>query len=372
MESDKNIKASGLINRFRSLVKHAESVAFPQAKNSIFLPVNTETWHPIRRVLYKASAPYFYANEKHKGAISYFFLSLFILIMTFSVLVLAEKTAKTIPIEADWLQFSFLVTYLFLSLYGVLSFLRDPRYPVAARIFIVIIFVVASAATTAGFFPVTPTGVHVIASFTRYLKVLLLMFSVLSFVFLYLINTFLIALLAFVQLLRFTKTIQTPTTDESIEELLHAEIGDVNLNGQTWHLLDLSKNEITYLLHWSESNLSSSEKRTTPAIVVVALAGLLLSVDGVRNFIASSFKITSIADPQSWLAYLLLIIVFSFIVIFSDTMVAIFKNIAIQSLIVEACLVAEYAVDENKEIQVKEGSHWFGNLLMAIIQKIIK
>jgi hypothetical protein len=372
MESDKNTKASELINRFRSLVNHAESVAFPQTKNNIFLPVSMDIWVPIKRILYKASLPYLYINEKGKESILYLILSLFIFAMTFSAWILAEKTAKIAPIDADWLRFSFLIIYLFLSLYGVLGFLRDSRYPVVVRFFVFIFILLASVITAGSLFPVNSNNAHAITSFDRYFKVLFLTFAVLSTILLFFINTLLIVLLSYVQLLRFTKTIQTPMTDQAIEELLRAEIVDVVPNSQNWRLLDLSKKEILYLRLWSESNLNSSEKRTTPAIVVVALSGLFLSMGWVRDFLAMSTKVNSSGNSQTWLNYLLLIILFSFIVIFSETMVAIFKNIAVQSLIIEACLVAEYAVDEKKEIQIKKSNSLLGILFKAIVQKIVK
>jgi len=372
MEVHKDEKAAEIIMRFRSLTKYAETIVFPRTKNSIFLPVNMDTWHPVRKVLHKASAPYLYANDRDKTSIVYFILSIFILIMTFSTLVLAEKVAKTIPIGADWLRFGFLVIFSFLSLYGILSFLRDSRYHIALRIFILLIFGITCLVLGGKLFPVVPPNTHVITSFGRYFKVLFLMFSALSPVLLFLINTFLIAFLSYIQLLKFTAIIQTPTTDESIEKLLHSEITDAKANNQNWQLLDLSKNEITYLRLWSESNLNSSEKRTIPAIVVAALIGLFLSIDGIRNFLTAPFTITAISGPQSWLSNLLLIAVFSFIVIFSRTMVAIFKNIAIQSLIVETCLIAEYAVGEDKDSQIEKNESPLNTLLKIVARGISK
>lgn len=372
MESNKSTKAFELMNRFRSLVKHAEVVAFPQAKSSVFLPVSMDTWIPIRRILYKASQPYLYINEKGKESILYLILSLFIFAMTFSAWILAEKTAKIAPIDADWLRFSFLITYLFLSLYGVLGFLRDFRFPVVVRFFVFMFILLVSVVTAGSLFPLNSNNVHVITSFDRYFKVLFLTFAVLSTILLFFINTLLIVLLSYIQLLRFTKTIQTPMTDKAIEELLRAEIADVILGSQNWQLLDLSKNEISYLRLWSESNLNSSEKRTTPAIVVLALSGLLISMSWVRDFLATSIKVNSDNYFQSWPSYLLLIILFSFVVIFSETMVAIFKNIAVQSLIIETCLVAEYAVERNDKTQMNESHNLLGSLFKAIIQKIIK
>jgi hypothetical protein len=370
MEYNKDARATELIKRFRAVVKHAEIVAFPKAKNSIFLPVNMEAWHPARKFLYKASLPYLYANDKGRSSIVYFMLSFFIFIMTFSTLVLAEKVAKAIPMSVDWFRFGFLLTFSFLSLYGILSFLRDSRYHVALRIMIFLVFGVICLVYGGSLFPINPPNTHVITSFDSYLKVLFLVFSAFSSVLIFLINTVLIVLLSYIQLLNFTETIQTPTADESIEKLLRIEIANVRANEQNWRLLDLSKNEITYLRLCSESNLNSSEKRTIPSLVVAALISLFLSIDGVRNFLTAPFTIAAITGPQSWLSNLLLIFVLSFIAIFSKTMVANFKNIAIQSLIVETCLIAEYAVEENKEHLIEKNTGLVGTLLKTIIQKM--
>src|SRR5689334_24866247 len=121
MEFDKNEKASILINRFRSLTQHAETIAFPKAKNSVFLPVNMDRWHPIRRFLYKASVPYLYAFEKNNESLVYFFLTIFGFVMSFSTLMIAERVAKAIPTGWNQYQFILLYVFMFFSVYSIVN-----------------------------------------------------------------------------------------------------------------------------------------------------------------------------------------------------------------------------------------------------------
>jgi hypothetical protein len=122
MMTDKDTRASSLIKRFRSLVTQTEIIAFPETKNSIFLTVNMEKWHPIRRFLYKVSMPYLYAYEKAKDSIIYFFLAVFGFVMAFSSLLLAERVARSIPIEWNGLQYSLLIIFLGLNVYAFVIF----------------------------------------------------------------------------------------------------------------------------------------------------------------------------------------------------------------------------------------------------------
>lgn len=372
MEFDKYTKAFGFIDRFRELTNYAETIVFPQEKNSIFLPVDMKTWSQARKILYKASLPYLYADKKQKGKTIYLLLSLFVLFMPFSMFILAARIARSLPIDADWFLFLLLLIYMFLSFYGILGFIRDSRYSVVVRIFCLFLLFIVSAITSVSLFPVSAIGTHVIKSLTDYIRVFFLILAIMSVTFSLLINTFVMVLLSYIQLLKFTKTIQTPKNNEVIKGLLNADVASEYTNNKVWRLLDLSKKELSYLRLWSESNLSSSEKRTVPALIIIACIGLLLSVDDIRNFLISSVRFNPVTSAQPWLSYIFLIAVVSFMVIFSETMVAIFKNIAVQSLVIEACLVAEYVVEEANEIQVRKKASSWKYLLKRIIQKIIK
>ena len=132
MEYDKDIRATELIKRFRSLVKHAEIVAFPKAKNSIFLPANMETWHSVRKFLYKAATPYLYTNEKDKSWALYFSLSFFLFIMVIYTLALAQQIANNHAVEFSKFLFGVLVVLLLLKslwIYWFSSRLSLPYYP---------------------------------------------------------------------------------------------------------------------------------------------------------------------------------------------------------------------------------------------------
>ena len=110
---------------------------------------------------------------------------------------------------------------------------------------------------------------------------------------LFFVNTLLIALLIYIQLINFTEAIQTPINDQFIEKLLEAQIEGDAENKQSWKVLDLPKNEIMYLRLWSESSLASSEKRTIPALVLAPLIGILWSIDGIKkSFISAIYTIT--------------------------------------------------------------------------------
>jgi hypothetical protein len=372
MELTKEVRASEIIQKFRSLVNQAENIAFPKTTNSIFRPINTESWLPIRKFLYKASMPFLYIvkSDSIRSGI-YFALSFMMLIMVYWTLALAQEIAKGIPFEANSIQFGAFAIFLFLSIYGFINFVNDARYNSGLRILVMGIFLLVCLIYTVSLFPTIPPNTHVITSWGKYFKVLFLISTAFSPIMIFLINTVLNALLAFAQFLNFTETIQTPTTDKSIEKLLQATISSDTNSNQKIRILDLSKGEVTSLRLWAESRLASSEKRTIPALVVAALIGPLWSVEWVRNLITSTVTMVTKNNYQAIIGWIVITMLLLFIAAFSKTMVEIFKNIAIQSLIVETCHVAEYAIKEEKIISVQKENLSISNIL-SVVAEVIK
>jgi hypothetical protein len=372
---DRNAKASELIIRFRSLNQHVETIVFPKTKNSIFMPVNMDAWNPVRRFLYKTSMPYLYTYEKSNSSIFYLFLTISGLIMSFYSLMIAERIAKAVSFELYQFQLALLWMFIFLCFFGMISFLFDARYHIILKIIVLLVVGIASLALGTNLFPLTLTDppTRTITSFEALIQVFALVFSTLLAVAIFLINTFLSVLLSYVQLINFTETVQSPSTDKLIERLLSSEINSDGSLDQ-WRILDLPKKDIVALRSWSESNLNSSEKRTIPAVIILPLVAVLWGINEVRDFLLSPlFESTSISW-KTLLASIVLMPVLLFITVFSKSMVSIFRNIAIQSLIIETTLVAEYAVEEPKELQVSEKGQLrtgFFNTIIKIIAKII-
>lgn len=136
--------------------------------------------------------------------------------------------------------------------------------------------------------------------------------------------------------------------------------------------LDLTKGEVVSIRLWAESSLTSSAKNERSTFGNSCPYQYSWGIDWIRNLITSPITMVTKNNYQSVLGWILITLLL-FIATFSKTMIEIFKNIAIQSLIVETCLVAEYAVEELEVTQsAKESHNRLQGLFNAIVHKISK
>ncbi len=153
-------------------------------------------------------------------------------------------------------------------------------------------------------------------------------------------------------------SIHAPRPIQTILTLAIQEIPPSEPYQLSWRLVDLPKDDIIQMRQWAEANREGSEKRTVPAFLVSALVGILLTSDLIRGagdrFLASLARIVEdLSRQQSILplsinTILLLMAVLMLLIlamVVTKNLVDLFRNIVAQNLIVEACIVAEYAVN---------------------------
>ena len=168
------------------------------------------------------------------------------------------------------------------------------------------------------------------------------------------------------------KSIHEPRPLEIVQKLALEDIPPVQPDGKPWKLINLPKTELLSLREWAEANRDGSEKRTVPAFLVAALIGLALTSDFIRQTF-DGFLATMVAN---WITFLnsnsffavpaeisvttILIVPFLAItvMIVLKNLLALFRNMVAQNLIVEACIVAEHAVVEPDLPQKTITSFW--------------
>lgn len=163
------------------------------------------------------------------------------------------------------------------------------------------------------------------------------------------------------------KAILEPRPVKTILELASEEIQSSPPDSISWKLTDLSVTKIKVLRQWAEANREGSEKRTVPAFLVAALITMVFSSDYLRrilDYFLSSLATNSLNYLQAKSFFALPIevsistlIIIPFLAIFTIAvlkyLIALFRNIVAQNLIIEACIIAEYSL----ETQTQNISH---------------
>lgn len=346
---NKELNTNSLINRFFSVVRQAENIIFKDKRRGVFSERDTSTWSTLRMVLYKLSTPYLLFQEKESFV--YLIFGFFIYVMSFVTLFLAQQFAWSPSVNISSIYKIFIGVFLFLTAWSYMEFLRDNRYSLMAKFGLSFVLIVLCLIQSFSLFAIGK--IHVIP-IGQLVKVNFFVGAGFTPWFIVIIYTLVSVVWSYIILVKYTEVIQNPLTEQAIRQLLEVDLGENN--DVKWRLLDLSKDEIAYLRKWAETNLSNSEKRTIPTLVLSTLLGFFISTSFFREMILNLFKPES--SRNNLLAFviaILLPLIVYFLTVFSRTLLSLFKNIATQSLIIETCIVAEYAIvkDNNSKTQSK-------------------
>ena len=153
---------------------------------------------------------------------------------------------------------------------------------------------------------------------------------------------------------------------ETILKLSTEYIPSMQTGLASWKLIDLPKSEISVLRQWAESNRDGSEKRTVPAFLIATFIGVMLTSEFIRHAVDGFliwlltgtwqfFTQTSSQNPFGLNISIIFMttILLAFITFVAKSLMALFRNIVAQNLIIEACIVAEYVTEEAKIQQEK-------------------
>jgi hypothetical protein len=188
-------------------------------------------------------------------------------------------------------------------------------------------------------------------------------------------------------ILRSIKSIHDPLPLEQVRKLVTEEIPATD-GKPAWKLASLSSNEIQTLRKWAEANLEATDKRALPALVVVGFLALFFTSDTIKKSISepiiqfwlkelSYFWITINKTPSkifSWdyfWATFILVVTLILVKYVLQTFSRLFKNLPVQSLVVEACILAEGAIEEEYQEELKTKPTQVNNLI-GFIQYLLE
>lgn len=157
------------------------------------------------------------------------------------------------------------------------------------------------------------------------------------------------------------KSLHDPLPLEIVKKLALEEIID-DQSKQTWRMRDLSLHEVQTLRKWAEENRESTDKRTLPTFVGIAFLTLLLTSDTARGWfdpymqqwfqrILSFWTMrTGFFTKDYFMAALIFVLTIIVLGLLIKTFSRLFVNLAVQSLVIEACVLAENSNSEHYQV----------------------
>lgn len=396
LETDQVTKA--IAEKFASLSNYAEKLAFPDYRRGIFESKKLDGYRPISKFIFNVSYP-FSMNETPSlvffvGWSLLYFLELIAVILGIiylypSRLGFGQFFPPTATPVIVIIVFSVLLIGLPVSIVSYTwgwETIRAQKYPWWVKVLILafIFWIINSISLTPltgepilhvwdwgiiksePFMAIIALGAFVIPA-SMYLAAIVL--DSLLFV-LFLIRT----------LFGGIASVHDPRPIELVLKLANEEIPAKNSGASSWKVSQLHRDEIVTLRQWAEANREGSEKRTIPASIIAALVGVSLTSDIVRGALDTMLSgfansVTGFMQTESIFTmsanfsvslYIVFPIMLLLLLSFAKKLIALFRNIVAQNLIVEACILTEYAIQTTSS--EKQDSLWgfIRNILMKI------
>jgi hypothetical protein len=354
-------------------VKYAEALAFPAF--SRVLPEESKNWGWLRKLAHRMSHPFTVAENGVWDSVGYIIL-VFLMQMNFGwgvmflspallgapVLLSFANIGSTISLVLAFVCSAPLMVVAYYWFYAIFAKKNTrPQLPyilVSVDLFLVLTlsFGLYNGSTTKNFISSGADFIPFLVSYIFFLIPSITYFLIIIYE----------SLVQFGQLIsaisRSMRTIHDPLPLEQVKKLVIDEIPAQD-GKSSWKLASISLQEIRTLRKWAEANLEATDKRALPAVFVIGFLALFLSSDTIRQFITEPiiqvwwkemtffWSVVNKTPPEiiSW-HYLLAALVFVLTLMFAKSILRtfsrLFRNLPVQSLVVEACILAESAHEE--------------------------
>ena len=370
-----------LLDRFSALVERAQSLAFPPLRKGVTAPPDTSGWSKWRRWAFVVSSPLLTTTTPSETGLAPMCILLLLLVVSQYWLAVAnvlvehafgasvDRASRSTPGTWDLVLFWGLLVIggilTIASYWRWVEFLRDRRYSIRWRLILTLLFL-----TLVILCPYWLLKSQYTSQFPGYLlqdRAALVNVALAYFAFFIPCCTFcymlLIDLLIFsgclcFKLLVYALSAHDPFPNRDIRTLTLEPIEDEK-TGEQWSLIELPPQDLRCLSRWAAANREGTEKRLLPTVVLSAIVALFV---GTRKSETTTRTFdTVIAQAVTWLANTLaveadkldfldisaqaavLALLFILITFAMYLLLALFRNLVVQSLVVEACIVAECA-----------------------------
>jgi hypothetical protein len=344
-----------ICDEYSLLVNQAERILFPSYHQGIFSLRNKTGWSGTRRIIYSIAKPFDFLDE---GWGLWRILELLLwLALSSGCINLARRFAFNLPLPIEWrcLPLAVLVAVFILFCYwSWIEIFLDQRYKWSIKLLIVLLFM-PLIFSTATFY--SDTSVVFVSLLSTPLLFFLLILPAITFYFMVLINLLILITWFFQLLLRWTVALHNSLSFKNIEDLNETSFSPKQPNKLPWKLANLDPLDLSTIKKWAEANLNATEKKTIPSTLTLAAIGLLAGTsyisDTLGNFINFILPL-QIGAPLSFSKILILFVMGILGIVLIILFGRMFKNIAIQSLIIESCIVAQYAGEKANEQSLKK------------------
>lgn len=389
MDTDPERGIDALLARYASLVEHVETLAFPLQRSGAAAPPDTSGWSGRRRLLYRLTSPLlttFSAGSFEElvaflyqfGLVGIIWIYGLLTWAASAVVLLDHSLGNTLspanaPVEVAVWGVVLLAggNALFpLAYLRWIAFWRDARYSRRARRILTLLFLICVAITATWLIvehsaqfvsQVVADGTNLalfVAAFVCFI------IPVLTFFYMLLVDTLALGMWLVSISLRYFWSLHNPLPRRFIRELATQPITWTSEEDGTWRMADLSPVELRYLRKWAEANRDATDKRLLPTALVLAALGLFVSIPPVSGTVGRGLTrlfhaMTDAARTTELFTAIGAGIIFWFGVVlvlaFFYVLVLLFRNLATQSLIIEACLVCEYAGESRRSASTSDG-----------------
>jgi hypothetical protein len=390
-----------LIERFSALTEQARALVFPKAQNE----PDKSRWSRARRFLHRLSSPFPIEFDGSLVGFAVYFGWMFAFASWVACyLVFLSLALDTPPLppgsQSDSGPVQQIVTGVLAAVAGIIfipaaywrwiEFFRDRRFSKWLRVLLTVAFGLALSFHHYLFDTVERTRY---VSFV-YAHVGLFIFVYALVLIPALTYAYMLALYAMLRGLRLTRTslkylasIHHPMPIKILRKLILEPIPSGQKAESVWRLIDLSDEELKAIRSWSEANREGTDKRLLPTAVVFGVLGIFADTQMFSNFIERTlvflYKALTPHADLGWQSEKFLVaageftgavLILSPIGVFVNLILSLFANLAAQSIIIEACIVAEYAREQRsrtcsqKVEPERQGSSlwkWFVGLLLG-------
>lgn len=370
-----------LIEKFGELSDHVGKYIYPKFNAPEMHPCNTQSWPKILSGLYNFSNPYRYFKLIFSGRLVLFstLVSFWFIMFTglipwviggFEYIFGTSQNSSTMGIVPWYAYLYFVLSILsifagiVINIHGILFIFNSEnswklRTIWGALLFALFVYLYFEFQTDyPKTFPYVLSNERKMFAFILLFVLAVLPFSIFSVTFILQSSLFLIWLIFF--LLEYLNASNNPNTYFEVKKIIsETVIGSMN----QWKLLDLSSAELTSIREMAKDNLEATEKRLVPTFWFLTILGLIANtkyfekwVDGwVTYFSGIHFVLvksnSSFTLPSEVLIIFILVfgIVYTIAVLVVSIYIKMFRNIPIQSALIDACTVSLFAVEQKEK-----------------------
>lgn len=370
---------NALLDFYENLTKQAQKLAFPSLRKGASAPPDMSGWSRLRRVAFAISTPLPTTLRVADPTIAQIsriaiFLVWFALLCLWTIMLhfyvqdlLGNMPASTLQAEETALYQLLVYALLLATVFSTfpaywrwIEFYRDRRYSVIWKVILSFGFV----ALLITFSLIIVRELYVNDSLSRLLTIggligffrihILLVIPMLTLLYWLLVDMAIWVTWLLQVALEYWISAHNPFPKKTIRELALKPIGAGRPQAQKWQLVQLDEAKLEMLKAWATANREGTDKRLLPTALFFAVLGLFANTEAfsravdrilswflgnLGNLLHTEGALLTTAFNLALTVTLLLLLG----TVFGYVMLSLFRNLVVQSLIVEACIVAQHA-----------------------------